>query len=182
MLKIVYPICCGMDVHKDFFVACIASTNNQGVTTYQSKRFSTFTGDLRRCANWLAEYNCTTGKYWIAIYNILEPTCKIVLAHSKYVKAIRGKKPTRKTRSGLLTSSSMTLFPAVLFLLRIFVSLGIWYATVGNLPTLPPAKKSCTELPYCFQHQAGRRILRCLWQSCNGYYNSAFGKSNRENH
>ena len=41
MLKIVYPICCGMDVHKSFLVACIATTNEQGVTTYTSKRFST---------------------------------------------------------------------------------------------------------------------------------------------
>ena len=48
MLKIVYRICCGMDVHKSFVVACIASTNEQGVTTYKSRRFSTFTGDLRR--------------------------------------------------------------------------------------------------------------------------------------
>ena len=50
MLKIVYPICCGMDVHKDFLVACIASTNQQGVTSYKSRRFSAFTGDLRLCA------------------------------------------------------------------------------------------------------------------------------------
>ena len=96
MLKIVYPICCGMDVHKSFVVACIASTNDHGVTTYKSKRFSTFTGDLRRCAAWLAENNCkdvcmeSTGKYWIPIYNILEHTCRIVHAHPKYVKAIRG--------------------------------------------------------------------------------------------
>ena len=102
MLKIVYPICCGMDVHKSFLVACIASTNRQGVTTYKSKRFSTFTGDLRYCAKWLAEHNCkdvcieSTGKYWIPIYNILEPTCNIVLAHPKYVKAIRGKKTDKK--------------------------------------------------------------------------------------
>lgn len=102
MLKIVYPICCGMDVHKSFLVACIASTNAYGVTTYQSKRFSTFTGDLRRCAAWLTEHNCkdvcmeSTGKYWIPIYNILESTCKIVLAHPKYVKAIRGKKTDKK--------------------------------------------------------------------------------------
>ena len=34
MLKIVYPICCGIDVHKSFIVACIASTNEQGVTSY----------------------------------------------------------------------------------------------------------------------------------------------------
>ena len=26
MLKIVYHVCCGMDVHKSFIVACIAST------------------------------------------------------------------------------------------------------------------------------------------------------------
>ena len=102
MLKIVYENCCGMDVHKSFVVACIATTNGQGVTTYKSKRFSTFTGDLRRCAAWLAENDCrdvcmeSTGKYWIPIYNILEPTCNIVLAHPKYVKSIRGKKTDQK--------------------------------------------------------------------------------------
>ena len=102
MLKIVHRICCGMDVHKPFVVACIASTNGQGVTTYKSKRFSTFTGDLRRCADWLSVNNCkdvcmeSTGKYWISIYNILEHTCNIVLAHPKYVKAIRGKKTDKR--------------------------------------------------------------------------------------
>lgn len=102
MLKIVYPICCGMDVHKNFVVACIAATDEKGVTTYKKKRFSTFTCDLRRCASWLAENGCTdvcmesTGKYWIPIHNILESTCQIVLAHPKYVKAIRGKKTDEK--------------------------------------------------------------------------------------
>ena len=102
MLKIVYRVCCGMDVHKSFVVACIASTNEHGVTTYKSKRFSTFTGDLRRCAAWLAENSCkdvcmeSTGKYWIPIYNILERTCNIVLAHPKYVRAIRGKKTDKR--------------------------------------------------------------------------------------
>lgn len=102
MLKIVYRVCCGMDVHKSFVVACIATTNERGVTSYTTKRFSTFTGDLRRCAAWLQENNCrdvcmeSTGKYWIPVYNILEQTCKIVLAHPKYVKAIRGKKTDKK--------------------------------------------------------------------------------------
>ena len=102
MLTIVYKNCCGMDVHKSFVVACIATTNDQGVTTYKSKRFSTFTGDLHRCAAWLSENNCkdvcmeSTGKYWIPVYNILEPTCNIVLAHPKYVKSIRGKKTDKK--------------------------------------------------------------------------------------
>lgn len=34
----------------------------------------------------------STGKYWIPVYNMLEASCKVVLAHPKYVKAIRGKK------------------------------------------------------------------------------------------
>jgi len=101
-LKIVYPVCCGIDAHRSFVVACIAATNDQGVTTYHRRRFSTFTGDLRRLGQWLAEHGCrdvcmeSTGKYWIPVYNILESTCKVVLAHPKYVKAIRGKKTDTK--------------------------------------------------------------------------------------
>ena len=101
MLKIVYPICCGLDVHKDFVYACIAATQN-GVTTYKSHRFSTFTKGLRELLSWLLANNCkdvcmeSTGKYWIPVYNILETDCKIVLAHPKYVKAIRGKKTDKK--------------------------------------------------------------------------------------
>ena len=102
MLKIVYPICCGMDVHKNFLVACIATTNNCGITTYKSRRFSTYTKDLRLCKEWLLQNNCkdvcmeSTGKYWMPIYNILEVSCSIVLTHPKYVKAIRGKKTDKK--------------------------------------------------------------------------------------
>ena len=46
-LKIVYKICCGIDVHKTFVVACIASTNDIGVTSYESHRFSTYTSGLK---------------------------------------------------------------------------------------------------------------------------------------
>lgn len=102
MLKIVYPICCGLDVHRNFVYACIASTNEKGVTSYKSHRFSTFTNELRKLRQWLLQNDCrdvcmeSTGKYWIPVYNILEITCKIVLAHPKYVKAIRGKKTDKK--------------------------------------------------------------------------------------
>ena len=135
-------------VHKSFVVACIASTNKQGVTTYKGKRFSTFTGDLRRCAAWLAENNCkdvcmeSTGKYWIPIYNILEHTCNIVPAHPKYVKAIRSKKRTSETLNGLLISSNIILSPGASSLLRIFASFGTWFVTVANLPALPSARKT----------------------------------------
>ena len=101
-LKIVYQICCGIDVHKTFVVACIASTNKQGVTTYKRHRFSTFTQGLKELLQWLLDNHCkdvcmeSTGKYWIPVYNVLENDCTIVLAHPKYVKAIRGKKTDKK--------------------------------------------------------------------------------------
>lgn len=102
MLKIVYPICCGIDVHKTFIVACIASTNDKSVTSYQTKRFSTYTKNLRELAAWLDANNCkdvcmeSTGKYWHPVWNILEPSRNVVLAHPKYLKAIRGKKTDKK--------------------------------------------------------------------------------------
>ena len=101
-LKIVYPICCGIDVHKTFVVACIASTNSKGVTTYKRHRFSTYTQGLKELSQWLCEHDCkdvcmeSTGKYWIPVFNILEHSCNITLAHPKYVKAIRGKKTDKK--------------------------------------------------------------------------------------
>lgn len=102
MLKIVFKICCGIDVHKDFVVACIAKTDDKNVTTYQTKRFSTFTNGLRELSEWLCSNSCkdvcmeSTGKYWYPVFNILEDSYKVIVAHPKYVKAIRGKKTDKK--------------------------------------------------------------------------------------
>ena len=101
-LKIVYPICCGIDVHRNFLIACIASTNEQGVTEYHSRRFSTYTGSLCELRDWLLANNCKdvcmefTGKYWFPIHNILEEYCHVVVSHPKFVKAIKGKKTDKK--------------------------------------------------------------------------------------
>lgn len=148
MLKIVYPVCCGMDVHKSFVYACIASTKEQGITTYKSKRFSTFTKDLRFCAEWLLANNCknicmeSTGKYWIPVYNILETDCKIVLAHPKYVKAILSKETEKKMPNGLQIFSSTILFQEVSSLPQIFVSFGIWFAIVGSSLISPLVRRT----------------------------------------
>jgi len=93
MLKIVYPICCGLDVHKSSVFACIAATDENGVTTYKNRKFSTFTKDLKSLADWLEQNNCkdvcmeSAGKYWHPVWNILEPTfssttsCLAALSH-----------------------------------------------------------------------------------------------------
>ena len=102
MLKIVYPICCGVDVHKRFIVATIATTNDENITSYLTKRFDTYTEDLVAFKDWLLQHNCkdvcmeSTGKYYIPVYNILEDYVKVTVANPKYVKAIRGKKTDKK--------------------------------------------------------------------------------------
>lgn len=98
MLKIVHPICCGIDVHKKFVVATVGATNRSGVTEYQTKQFSTFTEGLHHLLDWLKSQSCrhvcmeSTGKYWHPVFNILENDCEVVVANPKYVKGIRGKK------------------------------------------------------------------------------------------
>lgn len=102
MLKIVYPNCCEIDVHKTFVAATIAITDTQGITNYHRKRFSTFTKGLRELKQWLEYYSCfdvcmeSTGKYWIPVFNLLEDSCHVFLTHPKYVKAIKGKKTDKK--------------------------------------------------------------------------------------
>lgn len=102
MLRIIYPICCGIDVHKNFVVATIGNTNKSGVTDYQTRQFSTFTENLLQLLDWLKSKSCinvcmeSTGKYWQPVFNILEDYCDVVVANPKYVKGIRGKKTDKK--------------------------------------------------------------------------------------
>lgn len=58
-MKVVFPTCCGVDIHKTFVVAIIITTPADSLQPhYQKKRFSTFNSDLNRFADWLLEHNC----------------------------------------------------------------------------------------------------------------------------
>ena len=154
-LKIVYKICCGIDVHKTFVVACIASTDSNGVTIYEHHRFSTYTKGLKDLLQWLLKHNCkdvcmeSTGKYWIPVYNVLENDCSIVLAHPKYVKAIRGKKTDKKDAK--------------------------WISDLLQIKR----KESFAELSHGFQYPVGKRCFGHLRQICPGDTGYTFGKSRR---
>lgn len=102
MFKIFRNNCCGLDVHKTWIYACIGITDPIGRTEYKQARFSSFSKGLRELAAWLAKYSCTevcmesTGKYWIPVFNILEKSCSVTLAHPKYTKPQKGNKTDRK--------------------------------------------------------------------------------------
>ena len=102
MFKIIKFNCCGLDVHKTWIYACIGITDSNLRTEYYEARFSSFPKDLRRLSSWLQEYKCeevcmeSSGKYWIPVFNVLEQTCKVTLAHPKYTKPQKGNKTDRK--------------------------------------------------------------------------------------
>ena len=102
MFKIFRKNCCGLDVHKTWIYACIGITDNNSLTSYKEARFSSFSKGLRELADWLASYSCndvcmeSSGKYWIPVFNVLEKTCNVVLAHPKYTKPQKGNKTDRK--------------------------------------------------------------------------------------
>ena len=101
-MRIVRPICCGADIHKDLIVATIAATNQDGITEYIQSSFSSQNFDLNRLKAWLIEHHCfeiameSTGKYWIPVFNVLEDEIKVFVVHPKYTKAIKGKKTDKK--------------------------------------------------------------------------------------
>ena len=102
-MKIVYPICCGVDVHKTFLIGTVVSTVDGIQPRYQKKRFSTYNSDLRRFADWLRLNKCldvcmeSTGKYWVPVFNILEQNgIRVTIANPKWVKAVKGNKDDTK--------------------------------------------------------------------------------------
>ena len=102
MLKIVYPICCGLDVHKTILMATIAKTDDKNITSYETKEFTSINSSILSLKQWLLNKNCkdlcmeSTGKYWIPVFNLLEDSINVRLVHPKYVKAIKGKKTDKK--------------------------------------------------------------------------------------
>ena len=59
MIKVVYPNCAGLDVHKKFVTVCRLTVNKQGQVQKELREYSTMTADLQAMADWLAEGGVT---------------------------------------------------------------------------------------------------------------------------
>ena len=118
-MKVTYPTCCGVDVHKSFLVATIIKTTGGIEPSYQKKRFSTFNNSILDFKSWLLENEChdvcmeSTGKYRVPVFNLLEDQINVTIANPKWVKAVKGNKDDTKDskwigdlfRLGLVKSS-----------------------------------------------------------------------------
>ena len=98
-MDVVYPRCCGLDLHKRTVVACLLTPGPRGKPVKQVRTFGTMTDDLLALADWLLVAGCThvvmesTGVLWKPVFNLLEGSFELLLVNAHHVKAV----PARKT-------------------------------------------------------------------------------------
>ena len=97
-MEVLYPCCCGLDVHKKMVVACLLRAGADGQYRREVRTFTTMTDDLLMLAEWLRATGCThvamesTGVYWKPVYNILEDQFDVLVVNAAHVKAVPGRK------------------------------------------------------------------------------------------
>src|ERR1700739_4394046 len=101
-MEVVYPCCCGLDVHKKSITACVLWAEVKGKSRKEKKRFGTFTHDLLQLADWLEEWGVkpvameSTGVYWKPVWNILAEQFEVLLVNARHIKAVPGRKTDQK--------------------------------------------------------------------------------------
>ncbi len=93
-MEVLYPRCCGLDVHQKTVVACLITPESKGTRT-----FKTMTRDLLQLADWLVAEGVThvamesTGVYWRPVYNVLEALgLTLLVMNAQHIKAVPGRK------------------------------------------------------------------------------------------
>jgi transposase len=96
-MDVLYPTCCGLDVHKQTVVACL-SRRAAGERRKEVRTFGTTTAALLALRDWLMAAGCThaalesTGVYWRPVWHVLEGACELLLVNARHVKAVPGRK------------------------------------------------------------------------------------------
>ena len=169
-MDVLYPVCCGLDVHKKTITACLRFPSARA-RAEEVRTFGTTTRELLRLADWLTAAGCThvamesTGVYWRPVYHILEASFEVLLVNAQHVKAVPGRKTDVKDcqwlaqllEHGLLRGSFVP--PAPLRELRELTRLPAT-ACSGARPRSQPSAESAGDR----QHQARRCRHRCPWR------------------
>jgi transposase len=101
-MEVLYPCCCGLDVHKRSITACVLWAQQGRRSRKEKRRFETFTKELLRLTDWLHECGVThvamesTGVYWKPVWNILEGQFEVLLVNAQHIKAVPGRKTDQK--------------------------------------------------------------------------------------
>jgi len=101
-MKVVYEVCCGIDVHAKMLVACLIGADG----TKQIRTYSTMTDDLLKLHEWLVAAGCTqvaiesTGVYWKPVFNVLEDALTVILVNPERAGFARSQ--DRRQRRGVV--------------------------------------------------------------------------------
>jgi transposase len=97
-MEILYPRCCGLDVHKKSVVVCRLTPGPTGQPLQETRTFGTMTDELLALSDWLTEAGVThvamesTGVYWKPIYNLLEGSFELLVVNAAHLKIVPGRK------------------------------------------------------------------------------------------
>ena len=86
-MDVLYPICCGLDVHKASITACLRRVGQRGRVTKETRTVGTTTAELLGLCDWLVGAGCThvamesTGVFWKPVFNLFEGhlPCEVAL-------------------------------------------------------------------------------------------------------
>jgi len=99
-MEVLYPVCAGIDVHRDTLVVTVLRATG-GRHAAETRTFGTVTAELRIMAAWLDEQEApivameSTGVYWKPVYRALRtlgPGRTVWLVNPAHAKAVPGRK------------------------------------------------------------------------------------------
>ena len=97
-MQVLYPRCCGLDVHKKTVVACVVLSDPDGSVHRFVRTFGTMTAELVALGDWLASHGVThvamesTGVLWRPVFNVLEEGRTLILVNAQHLKTVPGRK------------------------------------------------------------------------------------------
>jgi transposase len=119
-MEVLFDICCGLDVHSLFVVACVMRGVLSGKPEKLIRTFQTTTRGLCELRDWLVGLGCrevameSTGVYWRPVWHVLEgPEFHLWLANARNIKHAKGRKTdvgdaewiAKLLRSGMIVPS-----------------------------------------------------------------------------
>ncbi len=94
-LQVINPNAAGIDIGSRVHYVCVPQDRDKECV----RKFSSFTDDLHKMADWLKKCGIktiameSTGVYWIPVFQILEQRgFEVYLVNAKYVKNVLGRK------------------------------------------------------------------------------------------
>ena len=97
-MHVLYPRCCGLEIHKKTVVACVLLTDQDGAIHRLVRTFGTMTSDLLALGDWLSRQEVThvamesTGVLWRPVFNVLEEGHSLILVNAQHIKTVPGRK------------------------------------------------------------------------------------------